>query len=45
MSDIQSFYEAARKHFPMAPPWNELHPLEQQQVIQGVNLILMVMAR
>lgn len=40
MSDVERFYEAARKHFPRSRPWGKLNPFEQMQVIQGINLIL-----
>jgi hypothetical protein len=43
MSDVERFYEAARKHFPGAKAWNRLNQFEQIQVIQGINLILGVM--
>lgn len=44
MSDVERFYEAARKHFPNAKSWNKLNPLEQMQITQGINLILGVLA-
>lgn len=40
MSDVENFYESARKNFPKARPWNKLNPFEQMQIIQGINLIL-----
>ena len=43
MSDVESFYESARKHFAGSKPWNKLNPFEQMQIIQGINLILGVM--
>ena len=43
MSDVERFYEAARKHFPNAKAWNRLNQFEQMQLIQGINLILGVM--
>jgi hypothetical protein len=43
MSDVERFYEAARKHFDGSKPWNKLNPFEQMQVIQGINLILGVL--
>jgi hypothetical protein len=43
MSDVERFYEAARKHFPDAKAWNRLNKCEQMQLIQGINLILGVM--
>ena len=43
MSDVEKFYEAARKHFPGATAWNRLSQFDQMQIIQGINLILGVM--
>jgi hypothetical protein len=43
MSDVERFYEAARKHFPNAKAWSKLNQFEQMQLIQGINLILGVM--
>jgi hypothetical protein len=42
MSDVEKFYESARKHFPNAKPWGKLNQFEQMQVVQGINLILRV---
>jgi hypothetical protein len=43
MSDVEKFYESARKHFPNSVPWSQLNPAAQQQLIMGINLILGVM--
>lgn len=43
MSDVERFYEAARKYFPNTKPWKRLNQFEQMQLIQGINLILEVM--
>jgi hypothetical protein len=43
MSDVERFYESARKHFPNAKEWKRLNQFEQMQLIQGINLILGVM--
>jgi hypothetical protein len=43
MSDVERFYEAARKKFPSALPWNRLNPFQQMQVIQAINMLLQVM--
>ena len=40
MSDVERFYESARKHFPASRPWHELHPMEQINVVQAINVIL-----
>jgi hypothetical protein len=43
MSDVERFYESARKHFPNSKPWSKLNPFEQTQLIHGINLILGIM--
>jgi len=43
MSDVEKFYESARKHFPNSKPWHELDPMAQMQLVQGINMILMVL--
>lgn len=40
MSDVEKFYESARKYFPSSPPWNRLDPFLQMQFLQGVNILL-----
>ena len=43
MSDVERFYESARKHFPNSVPWSQLNPMQQMQLVQGINMILGVM--
>lgn len=43
LSEVEQFYEAARKKFPRAVPWNRLDPFQQMIVIQAINSILEVM--
>lgn len=43
LSDVERFYETARKKFPHAVPWNRLDPIQQMVVIQAINMILEVM--
>lgn len=43
MSDVERFYEAARKHFPHARPWSKLHPMDQMVVMEAINMIIGVM--
>jgi len=43
MNDVERFYESARKHFPNSVPWSHLNPMQQMQLIQGINLIIGVM--
>ena len=41
MNDVEKFWSSLEKfNFPNWRPWNELHPMQQMQVIQGINLIL-----
>ena len=45
MSDVETFWKAlSTKEFPNWRPWNTLSPLEQMQVVQGINMILGVVA-
>ena len=44
MSDVEKFYESARKHFPRSKPWNKLNTFEQMQIVQGINMILGVIS-
>ncbi len=45
MSDVETFWKAlSTKGFPNWRPWNTLNPLEQMQVVQGINMILGVAA-
>jgi len=43
MSDVEKFYEAVRKNFPNSKPWHELNPMQQMQLVQGINMIIGVM--
>lgn len=40
MSDVEKFYESARKYFPNSPPWNRLDPFLQMQFVQGVSILI-----
>lgn len=40
MSDVERFYEAARKHFPASRPWSQLTVPEQLMIVQAINMIL-----
>ena len=45
MSDVEKFWSALQKfNFPNWKPWNQLNPMEQMQVVQGINMILGVVA-
>lgn len=44
MSDVERFWDAARKHWNSpAPSWHELPPDAQNQVLTGINFILGVL--
>lgn len=44
MSDVEKFWEALRAKWPEpTPAFNEMHPMHQQQVVYGINLILGVL--
>jgi len=44
MNEVQQFYEAIRKKWPVpTKPWEELHPQEQMMLIQAINIILQVL--
>lgn len=45
MSDIEKFYAAIAVKYGCQRAWSQLHPQEQHQFIQGVNLILDVLNR
>jgi len=45
MSDVEAFWLALQYKFPNWKPWHELHPMEQHQVIHGINLILGVVIK
>jgi len=43
LSEVEQFYETARKKFPNTVPWNRLDPFQQMTVVQAINMILGVM--
>ncbi len=43
MSDVEKFWQAVSAKFGVSRSWQELHPMEQMQVIQGINMILGVL--
>lgn len=43
MSDVEKFWQAVSAKFGVSRSWQELHPVEQMQVIQGINMILGVL--
>lgn len=45
MSDVEKFWSAVSAKFGDKRTWQQLNPMEQQMVIQGVNMILQVVAK
>ncbi len=41
-SDVERFYEAVAKKFGVQRKYHELHPMEQMQLVQAINMILQV---
>ena len=42
MSDAEKFYDAVAKKFEVQRKYHELHPMEQMQLVQAINMILQV---
>lgn len=40
MSDVEKFWLKLQPHFPNWRPWNELDPMQQIQIVQGINMII-----
>ena len=45
MSDVEAFWTKVAAKFGDNRTWHQLNPMEQQMVIQGINMILQVVAR
>ncbi len=43
MSEVEIFYKAIAGKLGVQRQWSDLHPAEQQQIVNAVNAILMVM--
>ena len=43
MSDVEKFWTAVSTKFGDSRSWQQLNPMEQMQVIQGINMILGVL--
>ena len=41
-SDVERFFEAIAAKFGVQRKYHELHPMEQMQLVQAVNVILQV---
>ena len=45
MSDVEKFWAKTAEKFGDKRTWQQLNPMEQQMVIQGINMILQVVQR
>jgi hypothetical protein len=45
MSDVEKFWSKVAEKFSDKRTWQQLNPMEQQMVIQGINMILQVVQR
>ena len=43
MSEVEQMWVKLQAKFGVNRPWGSLHPMEQQQVIQAINIILGVL--
>lgn len=43
MSDVERFWNSIAAKFGDSRSWQQLNPMEQMQVIQGINMILGVL--
>ena len=41
-SDVERFYDAVAAKFGVQRKYHELHPMEQMQLVQAINMILQV---
>ena len=41
-SQVERFYEAVAAKFGVQKKYHELHPMEQMQLVQAINMILQV---
>jgi hypothetical protein len=44
MSDVERYWDAIRKHTGDTRTWHNLHPQEQQMIMQSINLMMMVIS-
>ena len=40
LSAVEQFWNAVCAKFGVNKPWNSLHPMQQQQVVQAINIII-----
>ncbi len=44
MSEVEKYWDAVRAKWPTPQPaWKDLHPMQQQQVIMSINMLLEVL--
>lgn len=41
-SEVEKFFDAVAAKFGVQRKYHELHPMEQMQLVQGINMILQV---
>ena len=41
-SPVEQFYAAVASKFGVQRKWHDLHPMEQMQIVQAINMILQV---
>ena len=41
-SDVEKFFDAVAAKFGVQKKYHELHPMEQMQLVQAINMILQV---
>ena len=42
MSEVEQFYAAIAAKLGVQRKWSELHPVQQMQLVQAINMILQV---
>ena len=42
MSEVEKFFEAVAAKFGVQKKYHELHPVQQMQLVQAINMILQV---
>ena len=42
MSDVEKFFDAVASKFGVQKKYHELHPVQQMQLVQDINMILQI---
>ncbi len=42
MSDVEKFFDAVAAKFGVQKKYHELHPVQQMQLVQAINMILQI---